>query len=210
MALFAKSKVDRFQEEPPRSSLGPGDYDPCVPQTNGNGAGAVSLGFTSSKGLPTSPKEEPIPEEMESNYSTAVRDHRASTSVGVATTSRRLSIGSPRTAPSLAMTRQEKAEAQQQAKQLSWSELEREKLQAEVAKLRLREVSVFVRQRGDQREKQRERKRDRQEGRQSCRGRWPAACERGASVYPEPTLHRKNAVPAGCPGRRWRDFYFPV
>lgn len=147
MALFAKSKVERFQEEPPRSSLGPGDYDPCVPQTNnGNGAGAVSLGFTSSKGLPTSPKEEPIPEESESVYSTAVRDRRASSSVGVGgvASSRRPSIGSPRPAPpSLAMTRQEKAEAQQQAKQLSWSELEREKLQAEVAKLRLREVRAF-------------------------------------------------------------------
>lgn len=150
MALFAKSKVERFQEEPSRSSLGPGDYDPCVPQANGNGAGAVSLGFTSSKGLPTSPKEEPIPEEAESTYtSTAVRDRRTSSSVSVAS-SRPLSIGSPRTAPSLAMTRQEKAEAQQQAKQLSWSELEREKLQAEVAKLRLREVSVFVSQ-GDKR-----------------------------------------------------------
>lgn len=156
MALFAKSKVERFQEEPPRSSLGPGDYDPCVPQTNGNGAGAVSLGFTSSKGLPTSPKEEPIPEEAESTYSTAVRDRRTSSSVSVAS-SRRLSIGSPRTAPSLAMTRQEKAEAQQQAKQLSWSELEREKLQSEVAKLRLREVSVFVSLRDRDKRRARER-----------------------------------------------------
>lgn len=148
MALFAKSKVERFQEEAPRSSLGPGDYDPCVPQTSGgNGAGAVSLGFTSSKGLPTSPKEEPIPEESESTiFSSAVRDRRSSSSNiggGVATARRLSSIGSPRqSAPSLAMTRQEKADAQQQAKQLSWSELEREKLQAEVAKLRLREVSA--------------------------------------------------------------------
>ena len=174
MALFAKSKVERFQEEPPRSSLGPGDYDPCVPQTNGNGAGAVSLGFTASKGLPTSPKEEAIPEESESTYCTAVRDRRASNSVGVA--SRRPNIGSPRTAPSLAMTRQEKAEAQQQAKQLSWSELEREKLQAEVAKLRHREVSIFVRQRGDKRGA-REAEKDRHASRQTGlerRSRWSA------------------------------------
>lgn len=147
MALFAKSKVERFQEEPPRSNLGPGDYDPCVPQkSGGNGAGAVSLGFTASKGLPTSPKE-PIPEESESTiFSSAVRDRRSSSNNvggGVATARRLSSISSPRQgSPTLAMTRQEKAEAQQQAKQLSWSELEREKLQAEVAKLRLREVSV--------------------------------------------------------------------
>lgn len=208
MALFAKSKVDRFQEEPPRSSLGPGDYDPCVPQTNGNGAGAVSLGFTSSKGLPTSPKEEPIPEESESNYGTAIRDRRASTSVGVASSSRRLSIGSPRTAPSLAMTRQEKAEAQQQAKQLSWSELEREKLQAEVAKLRLREVSVFVRQRGDQREKQR--KTDKQaDSHVGVGGRRPVSVER-LSIQSLPYTERMRCRRRALTGHRWRDFYFPV
>lgn len=135
MALsWAQSKVERFQENPAGSStLGPGDYDPCIPKSQSM-AGAVSLGFTSSKGLTAAlEREEPIPEETDAVL-TAARDRVASAA------SRRSSFGGPRPALNLGMSRLDKVKAEQQAKQLAWAETEREKLQEEVKTLRSLQV----------------------------------------------------------------------
>lgn len=136
MASFAKSKVERFQDDTYGSSLGPGDYDPRVPKSTAHGAGAVSLGFTAPKGIAVSDKEEPLPDETEATFS-AARERRATVG-GVA--ARRLAVGGSRLSVNSGTSRLDKVEAEQQAKQLSWSEREREKLEAEVSKLRLREV----------------------------------------------------------------------
>lgn len=134
MALsWAQSKVERFQDNTTgSSSLGPGDYDPCMPKSQGM-AGAVSLGFTSSKGLTALEREEPIPEETEAILS-AARDRTA------VAASRRSSFGGLRPALNLGMSRMDKVKAEQQAKQLAWVETEREKLQEEVKTLRSLQV----------------------------------------------------------------------
>ncbi|CAM9196150.1 unnamed protein product, partial [Scytosiphon promiscuus] len=133
MALsWAQSKVDRFEEKATGSSLGPGDYDPCLPKSQGM-AGAVSLGFTSTKGLRAKDREEPMPEETESILN-AARDR---TSMLNATVSKRSTFGCS-SRPSLVVgpSRLEKVKTEQQAKQLAWAESERVKLQAEVKTLR--------------------------------------------------------------------------
>ena len=139
MALsWAQSKVERFQESTTGSStLGPGDYDPCVPKSQSM-AGAASLGFTSSKGLaPAEQREDPIPEETEAVLTAA----RQRTAVAAA---RRSSFGGPRPALNVGMSRLEKVKAEQQAKQLAWAETERGKLQEEVKTLRSLQVRVWV------------------------------------------------------------------
>lgn len=138
MALsWAQSKVERFQDNPAGSStLGPGDYDPCIPKSQGM-AGAVSLGFTSSKGLTALDREEPIPEETEAVLS-AARDRTAAVAA-----SRRSSFGGPRPALNLGMSRLDKVKAEQQAKQLAWAETEREKLLEEVKTLRSLQVCML-------------------------------------------------------------------
>lgn len=134
MALFAKSKVERFQDETYGSNLGPGDYSPTAPKPNA--AGAVSMGFTAPKGLPDILREQVIEEETKFSASSVGAVHRLS----VAEKSRRPSIRGPRSAASAAVARLGKVEAQQLARKLSWSEREMEKLQTEVAQLRQREV----------------------------------------------------------------------
>lgn len=134
MALsWAQSKSSRFEENHTGSStLGPGDYDPCIPKSQ-NMSGAVSLGFTSSKGIPGLEREEPIPEETEAVLNAA----RERTANAVA---RRSTFGGTRPALNLGMSRLDKVKAEQQAKQLAWAETEREKLQAEVKTLRSLQV----------------------------------------------------------------------
>lgn len=142
MALFAKSKVERFQDETSGSSLGPGDYDPCVPKSNGHRAGAASLGFTARKGLHPPEREGPIPEDTEAIFYTA-RDRRPSIALSPKSpkSPKRMSVSASRL-PSNGggVSRLEKLETEHQAKHLTWSEREREKLQEDLAKLRLREV----------------------------------------------------------------------
>lgn len=144
MALFAKSNVDRFQEEGCGSGLGPGDYDACVPKSTGHAAGVASLGFTSGKALASSQRDENIPEETEAIFS-AVRDRRPG--IGVAALSslapRRASIAGSR--PSLVggASKLNKVEAEHQSRHLAWSERERGKIEAELAKLRAREVRAW-------------------------------------------------------------------
>lgn len=139
MALsWAQSKVERFQDNPAGSStLGPGDYDPCIPKSQGM-AGAVSLGFTSSKGLTALDREERIPEETEAVLS-AARDRTAAVAA-----SRRSSFGGPRPALNLGMSRLDKVKAEQQAKQLAWAETERGKLLEEVKTLRSLQVCSML------------------------------------------------------------------
>lgn len=137
MALFAKSKVERFQDETCGSNLGPGDYSPTAPKPNA--AGAVSMGFTAPKGLPDILREQVIEEETKLSASSNGSSHRLRRS-SVAAKGRRPSMRGPRSAASAAAARLGKVEAQQLARKLSWSEREMEKLQAEVAQLRQREV----------------------------------------------------------------------
>lgn len=138
MALFAKSKVERFQDETYGSHLGPGDYSPMAPKPNA--AGAVSMGFTAPKGLPDILREQVIEEEETKLSASSVGAvHRLRRS-SVAAKGRRPSIRGPRSAASAAAARLGKVEAQQIARKLSWSEREMEKLQTEVAQLRQREV----------------------------------------------------------------------
>lgn len=139
MALFAKSKVERFQEETYGSGMGPGDYDPSVPKSTSRGAGAVSLGFTSRRGGTEDMKTaDPIPEQTEAAFA-AARDRR-STVGGVGSRRPSSAGGMSRLSVASGASRLLQVEAEQQAKQLAWSEREREKLQGEVVKLREREV----------------------------------------------------------------------
>lgn len=140
MALFAKSKVERFQEEAYGSGLGPGDYDPCVPKSTGRGAGAVSLGFTSRRGggAEDTKTAEAIPEQTEAAF-TAARDRR-STVGGVGSRRPSSAGGVSRLSVASGASRLLQVEAEQQGRQLAWSEREREKLQGELVKLREREV----------------------------------------------------------------------
>lgn len=136
MALsWAHSKVDRFEEKVTGSSLGPGDYNPCLPKSQGM-AGAVSLGFTSTKGPRAKDREEPIPEETEAILN-AARDR---TSVSAVSNKRSTFGCSSRPALVIGTSRLEKVKADQQAKQLAWTESERAKLQAEVKTLRSLQV----------------------------------------------------------------------
>lgn len=135
MALsWAQSKVDRFENSTGSSTLGPGDYDPCIPKSQSM-AGAVSLGYTSSKGMDALEREQSIPEETDATLN-AARDRTASAA------SKRSSFGGPRPALNLGMSRLDKVKAEQQAKQLAWAETEREKLQEEVKTLRSLQVRV--------------------------------------------------------------------
>lgn len=142
MALFAKSKVNRFQEEPRGSGLGPGYYDPCVPQSSEYNAGSVSLGFTAPKDASRSPSR---------GRSSAAGRRKASASPprgrrcnAQSRSMRRMTMGGP-PAQTSAVSRLLHVEAEHQAKQLAWSEREREKLQAEANKLREREVKNISR-----------------------------------------------------------------
>lgn len=147
MALsWAQSKVERFQENAVGSSLGPGDYNPSVPKSHGM-SGAVSLGFTSTKGLQQAERAvDSIPEETTAILNSA-RDRTssvaASASGTTAASSRRSSFGGPRSsldAGGGGMSRLERVKSEQQAKQLAWAEMEREKLQSEVKTLRSLQV----------------------------------------------------------------------
>lgn len=145
MALsWAQSKVERFHDKAAGSSLGPGDYDPCVPKSHGM-SGAVSLGFTSTKGLVSATERavEPIPEETTGTaILNAARDRSSvgNTSSG-AVSSRRSSFGGPRTSLNVGgLSRLERVKSEQQAKQLAWAETERTKLQSEVKTLRSLQV----------------------------------------------------------------------
>ncbi len=136
MALsWAQSKVERFQEQTTGSSIGPGDYDPCIPKSQGM-AGAVSLGFTSTKGMKPIEREEEGQREKAEAVLSSARDRLASAA------SRRTSLGGPRPPVTAAVgaSRLDKVKAEQQAKQLAWAETEREKLEAEVKTLKTLQV----------------------------------------------------------------------
>ncbi|CAM9430510.1 unnamed protein product [Ectocarpus sp. 6 AP-2014] len=123
---WAQSKVDRFEEKITGSNLGPGDYDPCLPRSQGM-AGAVSLGFTSTKGM-TLDREQNNPATTEEVLSLpAPTSKQPTTTCG---------FGRPRPALNVGASRLEKVKAEQQEKQLVRLEMEREKLQDEVKTLR--------------------------------------------------------------------------
>ncbi|CBJ48731.1 hypothetical protein Esi_0046_0128 [Ectocarpus siliculosus] len=123
---WAQSKVDRFEEKITGSNLGPGDYDPCLPRSQGM-AGAVSLGFTSTKGM-TLDREQNNPVTTEEVLSLpAPTSKQPTTTCG---------FGRPRPALNVGASRLEKVKAEQQEKQLVRLEMEREKLQDEVKTLR--------------------------------------------------------------------------
>lgn len=148
MALsWAQSKVERFQENAVGSSLGPGDYNPCVPKSHGM-AGAVSLGFTSTKGLQQVERAvESIPEETTAILNAARDRTSVASASGTTASSRRSSFGGPRTsldAGGGGMSRLERVKSEQQAKQLAWAEMEREKLQSEVKTLRSLQVCTAL------------------------------------------------------------------
>lgn len=144
MALFAKSKVERFQEEVQGSGLGPGDYDPCVPKSKSS-VGAASLGFTAAKGLsPVHKAEAAIEEETETVLDSAAARIDRRSNAAAPQGLRRLTVGGASRLSSSGVSRLVHVEAEHQTKQLAWSEREREKLQAEVVKLREREVSLVL------------------------------------------------------------------
>lgn len=133
--------MERFQEQTTGSSIGPGDYNPCIPKSQGM-AGAVSLGFTSTKGMkPIEREEAECQREKAEAVLSSARDRLASAA------SRRSSFGGPRPPLTAAagVSRLEKVKAEQQAKQLAWAETEREKLEAEVKTLRTLQVRGVLR-----------------------------------------------------------------
>lgn len=132
---WAQSKVDRFEEKITGSNLGPGDYDPCLPRSQGM-AGAVSLGFTSTKGMTPLDREQNNPATTEEVLSLpAPTSKQPTTTCG---------FGRPRPALNVGASRLEKVKAEQQEKQLVRLEMEREKLQDEVKTLRSLQVCTAV------------------------------------------------------------------
>lgn len=127
---WAQSKVERFEEKITGSNLGPGDYDPCLPRSQGM-AGAVSLGFTSTKGMTPLDREQPATEEIPVHQPAAPTSKQPTTTCG---------FGRPRPALNVGASRLEKIKAEQQEKQLARLEMEREKLQDEVKTLRSLQV----------------------------------------------------------------------
>lgn len=128
MALFAKSKVERFEVEPNMSTIDFGISKAAAFRAR------AGLGFTADK-LPATRRGEMNPEETGPTFISAQNKRL---SAGFAT--RRSGAGRHRPGSNLVVSRLRKVEAEQQGKQLAWSEREREKLQAEVFKLRKREV----------------------------------------------------------------------
>ncbi|CAM9751345.1 unnamed protein product, partial [Ectocarpus fasciculatus] len=130
---WAQSKVERFEEKITGSNLGPGDYDPCLPRSQGM-AGAVSLGFTSTKGMTPLDREQPNSQPAAATTTEEVLNLPAPTSKQPTTATS--GFGRPRPALNVGASRLEKVKAEQQEKQLVRLEMEREKLQDEVKTLR--------------------------------------------------------------------------
>lgn len=140
MALFARSKVERFHEEPQASGPGPGDYDPCVPKSSEYNAGAVSLGFTTPKGAGRSPSKDGSVTDGQESAGSPLRESRSYSPQRRGT--RRMTVDGTRHV-SPGTSRIVLGDAGQPARKLPWLERDEEKLETEAVKLREREVGVL-------------------------------------------------------------------